>query len=265
MADKEKISLNSGFFRPEEKPFVDRIGDLLLKSQTMYTPQLTDFLNKREQLILNNLINKYDDLFVHYFGGYEDAERVRGIIAPDYFVPKESDFKVSMYEIRYPEKFANLHHGQILGSLTGSGVDRDHFGDIITDGERWQFFVFDQMDDYIEEQVTKIGPYKIHLIRKDFTDLLLPRDDSVDEDIRVQSLRIDTVIATAYDLSRQVAKSLVEHGKVQLNWANTRNASEFITMSDTLSVRGYGRIRINDIMGKSRNNKYILFVNVINK
>lgn len=263
MTEKEKLSFDSGYFRPEEKPFIDQIGDILLKSQTMYTPQLTDFLNKREQLILNNLINKYDDLFVHYFGGYTGAERVRGLIAPDYFVPKDSDFKISMYEIRYPEKFANLHHGQILGSLTGSGVERDHFGDIITDGERWQFFVFDQMDNYIEEQVKKIGPYKVHLIQKNFSELLLPKDDSVDEVVNVQSLRIDTIIATVYDLSRQLAKSLVEHGKVQLNWVSNRNASTFVTMNDTLSVRGYGRVRVNDIMGKSKNNKYILFVNVI--
>jgi len=265
MTDKENVSLKSGYFRPEEKPFIDKMSDLLLRTQTMYVPQLTDFLNLREQLILNNLVNKYDDLYVHYFGGFEGAERVRGIIAPDYFVPKESDFKIQMFEIRYPEKFANLHHGQILGSLTGSGVERDHFGDIITDGDRWQFFVFDQMGEFISEQVTKIGPYKVHLIEEDPKKLLLPKDDSQDEVINVHSLRIDTVVATAYDLSRQTAKTHVEHGNVQVNWVVNKNASSFVTINDTLSVRGYGRVRINDIMGKSKGNKYILFVNIINK
>ncbi|CAJ1186202.1 RNA-binding protein [Companilactobacillus nantensis] len=263
--DDKKTIIGGGFFRPEEKTFIDKISDILLKAQTMYTPQLTDFLNLREQTILNNLINKYDDLFVNYFGGYDGAERVRGIIAPDYFVPKESDYGITMYEIRYPEKFANLHHGQILGSLTGSGVERDRFGDIITDGENWQFFVFDSMSDYIEDQVKKIGPYKIHLIEKSFNDLLLPRDESTDETITVQSLRLDTIIADVYDLSRQSAKALVDHGKVQINWVVNKNASSFITITDTLSVRGYGRIRINDIMGRSKNNKYLLSVNIIKK
>lgn len=263
--DDKKTIIGGGFFRPEEKTFIDKISDILLKAQTMYTPQLTDFLNLREQTILNNLINKYDDLFVNYFGGYDGAERVRGIIAPDYFVPKESDYGIAMYEIRYPEKFANLHHGQILGSLTGSGVERDRFGDIITDGENWQFFVFDSMSDYIEDQVKKIGPYKIHLIEKSFNDLLLPKDESTDETITVQSLRLDTIIADVYDLSRQSAKALVDHGKVQINWVVNKNASSFITITDTLSVRGYGRIRINDIMGRSRNNKYLLSVNIIKK
>lgn len=263
--DDKKTVIGGGYFRPEEKIFIDKISDILLKAQTMYTPQLTDFLNLREQTILNNLINKYDDLYVHYFGGYENAERVRGIIAPDYFVPKNSDYGISMYEIRYPEKFANLHHGQILGSLTGSGVERDRFGDIITDGENWQFFVFESMSDYIEDQVQKIGPYKIHLIQKDFKDLLLPKDDSTDETISVQSLRLDTIIADVYDLSRQNAKTLVDHGKVQINWVANKNASSFITITDTLSVRGFGRIRINDIMGRSKNNKYLLSVNIIKK
>lgn len=263
--DEKRTVIGGGFFRPEEKIFIDKISDILLKAQTMYTPQLTDFLNLREQTILNNLINKYDDLYVHYFGGYDNAERVRGIIAPDYFVPKDSDYEITMYEIRYPEKFANLHHGQILGSLTGSGVERDRFGDIITDGENWQFFVFKSMSDYIEDQVKKIGPFKIHLIEKNFSDLLLPKDESVDENISVQSLRLDTIIADVYDLSRQSAKALVDHGKVQINWVVNKNASSFITITDTLSVRGYGRIRINDIMGKSKNNKYILSVNIIKK
>ncbi|GEO77867.1 S4 domain-containing protein [Companilactobacillus mindensis DSM 14500] len=264
MDEKKKI-IGGGYFRPEEKPFIDKMSDLLLKAQTMYTPQLTDFLNLREQTILNNLINKYDDLYVNYFGGYNNAERVRGIIAPDYFVPKEADYELTMYEIRYPEKFANLHHGQILGSLTGSGIDRDRFGDIITDGENWQFFVFKSMGSYIEDQVKKIGPYKIHLTEEGFDELLLPKDESTDEKINVQSLRLDAIIATVYDLSRQSAKALVDHGKVQINWVVNKNASSFVTITDTLSVRGYGRIRINDIMGRTKNDKYILFVNIIKK
>ncbi|MCH4008440.1 YlmH family RNA-binding protein [Companilactobacillus sp.] len=266
MSDKEKVNMNGGFFRPEEKPFIDKIGDLLLRTQSMYIPQLTDFLNLRQRAILDNLVNKYDDLFVHYYGGYEGAERVRGIIAPDYFVPKQSDFKIALYEVRYPERFANLHHGQILGSLTGSGIDRDHFGDIITDGKRWQFFVFDDISKYIEQQVDKIGSFKVHLIKKDFqNDLLMPIDESDDETINVQSLRLDTIIAEAYDLSRTQTKSMVEHGKVQLNWVPNRNPSAFATIYDTISVHGYGRIRVNNIMGKSKNNKYIIFVNVIKK
>lgn len=266
MSDKEKVNMNGGFFRPEEKPFIDKIGDLLLRTQSMYIPQLTDFLNLRQRAILDNLVNKYDDLFVHYYGGYEGAERVRGIIAPDYFVPKQSDFKIALYEVRYPERFANLHHGQILGSLTGSGIDRDHFGDIITDGKRWQFFVFDDISKYIEQQVDKIGSFKVHLIKKDFqNDLLMPIDESDDETINVQSLRLDTIIAEVYDLSRTQTKSMVEHGKVQLNWVPNRNPSAFATIYDTISVHGYGRIRVNNIMGKSKNNKYIIFVNVIKK
>lgn len=266
MSEKEKISNKGGYFRPEEKPFIDKIGDLLLRTQSMYIPQLTDFLNLRERAILDNLVNKYDDLFVHYFGGYNGAERVRGIIAPDYFVPKQDDFNISLYEIRYPERFANLHHGQILGSLTGSGIERDHFGDIITDGQRWQFFVFNDLDKYIEDQVDKIGSFKVHVIKKDLqNDLLLPKDDSEDETENVQSLRIDTIIATIYNMSRTQAKSLVEHGRVQLNWVVTRNPSSFVTIFDTISVRGYGRIRINEIVGKSKNNKYIIFVNIIRK
>ncbi|WP_368790911.1 RNA-binding protein [Companilactobacillus farciminis] len=264
MDDKNTI-IGGGYFRPEEKPFIDKISDILLKAQTMYTPQLTDFLNLREQTILNNLINKYDDLYVHYFGGFGNAERVRGIVAPDYFVPRDSDFGIAMYEIRYPEKFANLHHGQILGSLTGSGVERDRFGDIITDGENWQFFVFDSMSEYIEEQVKKIGPYKIHLIKKDFSEVLLPKDESVDETVLVQSLRLDSIISTVYGLSRQNSKALVDHGKVQINWVVNKNASAFIAITDTLSVRGFGRIRINDIMGRSKNSKYILLVNIFKK
>jgi Uncharacterized conserved protein, contains S4-like domain len=103
------------------------------------------------------------------------------------------------------------------------------------------------------------------LSEKSFDELLLPKDDSVDDKINVQSLRLDTIIAEVYNLSRQNSKSLVEHGKVQINWVVNKNASSFVTITDTLSVRGFGRIRINDIMGRSRNNKYILFVNIIKK
>ncbi|WP_129044829.1 RNA-binding protein [Companilactobacillus metriopterae] len=256
-------NVGGGFFRSEEKPFINRMSELLLNAETTYSPQITDFLNQREVTILDSLSGQYEGIYVHYFGGYNNSERVRAIIAPDYYQPEDDDFKIALYEIRYPERFANLSHGQILGSLTGTGIKRDKIGDIITNGKKWQFFVIDKMGEYLKEQLTKVGSFKVHIREKKFVEMILPINESHDKVINVQSLRIDTIIATVYDMSRQNAKSLVEHNRVQLNWTSNTNPSTFVGIGDTLSIRGFGRIKINDLMGKSKNNKFILFVNII--
>ena len=50
-------------------------------------------------------------------------------------------YQIQPYEIDYPQKFIQINHSAVLGTLANSGIDTDTFGDIITDGNgEWQFF-----------------------------------------------------------------------------------------------------------------------------
>ena len=100
-------------FRVEERPLVDEFMALIAQAQTEYRPILTHFLNPRERYIIQTLLGNSDELKLEARGGYLAAERKRMLIFPSYYEPQASDFEVTPLEISYPQKFAELSHGQI--------------------------------------------------------------------------------------------------------------------------------------------------------
>ena len=252
-------------FRKEEQPFIDMVESWVVQVQQQYAPHLTDFLDPRQQYIVEMVIGKRGEVRAQFYGGYESAERKRALIYPEYFEPTEEDFNLLLVEINYPEKFTTLSHGQILGTLVGSGLRRDMFGDIMSDGVRWQFYVSESVRDYILSQVTKIGKTTVRLEEKKYTELLISIDDWAIEHDTVSSLRIDTLISSVYNISRQRAKELVSGGKVKLNWAAYDRPDFELGIRDILSVRGYGRIEIREIEGKSKKDKWRVELGVLRK
>ncbi|MDE1547927.1 RNA-binding protein [Jeotgalibaca caeni] len=252
-------------FRKEEQPFIDMVESWVIRVQEQYSPYLSDFLDPRQQYIVEMLVGKKGEVQVDFFGGYEAAERKRAFLYPEYFQPKQEDYEIKLYEIQYPTKFAELSHGKILGTLIGSGMKREMFGDIMTNGEQWQFFVAHHVHNYIESQLTKIGKVTVRLEEKSYTDLIMPTDDWTIESGTVSSLRADTVISSVYNISRQRAKELITSGKVKLNWAPFERADFELGLLDILSIRGYGRIQLRAIEGKSKKDKWRIEFGVLRK
>lgn len=252
-------------FRKSEAPFVAQVLSWLNQAATEYRPILTDFLDPRQAYILQSLAGENGDLAVHLGGGYVDAERQRALIAPTYFEPQESDFELQLFEIRYPVKFAQLSHGKVLGTLVNAGIDRDVFGDIMTDDVHWQFFVTQSMASYVNSQITKIGRVTVRLEELNYTQLIVPKDTWQFEQTTVSSFRLDTIIASVYNLSRQRAKELVQGHKVKLNWQEFDKPDFDLALLDIVSVRGFGRIQLKSIDGQTRKEKYRVTLGILRK
>lgn len=252
-------------FRKDEHPFIDLVLNWMDQVETMYAPVVTEFLNPREAFILATLIGKRDDIKYAHFGGFKDAERTCAIIYPDYYEVKEEDYEVDLYEIHYPTKFANLSHGQILGTLMSTGLKREFIGDIITDGERWQVFLKRSISNYATSQIDKISSFGVRFDKKALQDLLVPIEEWVEESTTVSSLRIDNIISTVYNISRQRAKVIVESKKVKINWTETERPDFVLEYLDIMSVRGLGRVQILDMEGKTKKDKIRLNYRILRK
>ncbi|WP_430618115.1 RNA-binding protein [Enterococcus sp. DIV1054d] len=252
-------------FRTEERTFIDSVGDWIEQVQSQYAPYLTYFLDPRQAYILETLIRQDSELRFTFYGGYEQAERKRCLIYPEYYEPTEDDFEVSLYEVHYPSKFASLSHGKILGTLVGTGIKRAYFGDIISDGERWQIFVAREIEHFVVAQITKIGKVTARLEPIAYTEMLLPKDSWTQERGTVTSMRLDSVISEIYNISRQRSKQLIESGKVKVNWTENTRPDFILELLDIVSIRGYGRIQIQELEGKTKKEKYRVLFGVLRK
>ncbi len=251
-------------FRPEEAPFVEEATGWIQEVRDQNRFVLTNFLNPRERFILTTLVNRLDDIKAQSFGGYPNAEMSRTIIFPDYFVPEKTDFNITLLEIQYPIKFATIHHRNVLGTLANMGIERGTFGDIITDGQTWQFFVKTEMVDFFLTQVTKIGNIKVRLLDQSLDAVVEPENDWESVGTTVASLRIDSLVAEGFHLSRNHAKLLLEERKVTLNWKLHQRPDFELVANDMISVRGYGRIRLDEIEGQTKKGKTRILISIIN-
>lgn len=252
-------------FRSDERPFIDSAQDWIEQVQMQYAPYLTEFLDPRQAYIMETLIRQSTDLSYKFFGGYEAAERRRCLIYPDYYTPTLDEFDMVLYTIHYPKKFTTLSHGKILGTLVSTGVKREFFGDIISDGENWQVFVASEVSGFILLQVTKIGNVAVRLEAANYTEILTPKDGWTQENLTVSSLRLDTVISGVYNISRQRSKQLIESGKVKVNWTEALRPDFVLDLLDIVSIRGFGRIQIQRFDGTTKKEKVRLLLGVLRK
>ena len=229
-----------------------------------YAPFLTGFLDPRQRYILETMVrNQSAGLKFEFFGGYEQAERTRALIYPDYYEPNTDDFEINTYNIIYPKKFTELKHSQILGTLMSLGIKRELFGDITTDGHDWQIHLDRNMSDFVSGQFDKIGKVTVRL-EITTSNVFEPMDDWVVEQITASSQRLDTVISEVFRISRQRSKALIEAGKVKINWMVSERPDSFVEECDRLSVRGFGRIRIDALEGRTKKDKVRIKVSTIN-
>lgn len=252
-------------FRKDEHPFIDSVGDWIEKVESQYAPYLTEFLDPRQAYILETIIRQNSDLSFRFYGGYEQAERKRCLIFPDYYEPTTEDFAINLIEIVYPVKFTSLSHGKILGTLMNTGIKRQYFGDIISDGEHWQVFIADETMNFVIAQVDKIGKIAVRLEERKYTEIILPKDEWTLERVTVSSMRLDNLISTVYNISRQRSKQLIESGKVKINWAENMRPDFPLELLDIVSIRGFGRIQIQELEGKTKKEKFRLLLGVLRK
>lgn len=242
-------------FRKDEQPFIEAVIGWVREVENSYVPKLTDFLNPRERFIVESLTGG-TDILVAADGAYEDAERKRVLLYPNYYVPEQEDYAVTVFNVNYASKFVTLAHKDILGSLMSLGIDRSKFGDIQLDEEIVQFAVVAELKDYLFANLTSIGKSKVSVTEVTEKEELITSTETWIEDLYiVSSLRLDVVVAALLNVSRQKAASLIHGDKVRVNWTSQNEPALELYEADVLSIRGSGRFKVIAIEGRTKKDK----------
>ena len=253
-------------FTLEERDFVEKMIDACHQVEESYSYYLTAFLNPREEEILQSLAG-YFHLQLHSSRQFLETEFVRVILAPDYYLLEEEDFELMALEILYPRKFHQLTHSQILGTLLHQlGIKRDYIGDILL-GEEQTFVILDRrFGELAQRSLSKIS--RVPVSWKDAVLSQLPAKTSQDvksQQVLLSSLRLDKVVATAFHLSRSNALKLIESGQVKLDYKEVKQAGKVLEVGQLVSVRGFGRVRLKEFLGFSKQGKLKLDIDIIKK
>ncbi|ERJ13612.1 YlmH family RNA-binding protein [Haloplasma contractile] len=243
----------------QERDFVSKIVKYKKQVEKNDKVILTRFLTMREQVIINEIFGHPDYSIYEFFGGYEDAERKRCFICPSYMTIYDEIFDVKCYKIEYNKRYVDLNHQNVLGSLMALKVDRSLFGDIIFDEhDDCYFFVSKEIENLILTEFKTVGKYPISL--KDYQGKVNYRKKYKLREVIVSSIRLDTVISSVLNVSRNQASELISKGAVSVNSKLTYYQATKCEVKDIISVRKFGRIIIDGIKGKTKRSKLIVIV-----
>jgi len=240
-------------YHPDEKPFIDRSDEWLMKAAHEHQVKRTDFLDPRQAFILSSLANRYDGVQVVYNGGYPEAERKRALIMPEYRDPELEGAGVSLLSITSDDsRFAELDHGDFLGAILGLGIKRDKLGDIHPGEAACHCLIASEIADYIHLNLRQV--HRVHVYTE-----LLPLDQlqtvrtELDEmTFTVASMRLDAILGDVYKLSRAKAQQPIQAGHCKLNWKVEENPSRELQEGDIVSLKGFGRFKILAVEGASK-------------
>lgn len=247
-------------FRKDEQPYIEMAIGWIREVEDTYAPKLTGFLDPRQRFIVESLAAGAGLLFEAY-GVFPEAERVRVLIYPDYYVPESDDYQITVFKVKYASKFLTMDHKDVLGSMMSLGIERSKFGDIRIGEDEVQFAVADELKDYMTANFTSIGKAKVTVEELGSLENLIAIDDRWIETLHiVSSLRLDTIVAALLNVARQKASMLIHGEKVKVNWA-VRNQPAFeLFESDILSIRGSGRYKVIAVEGRTRKDNIRLLI-----
>jgi RNA-binding protein YlmH len=248
-------------FRQDEKEFVDNVLQWRDQVENQYAPRRTDFLDPRQQYIVQSIIGHSQDVLLSF--SPEHAERKRALLYPSYFEPEEEDFGIRLFEIEYPDKFVTIEHRQVLGSIMSLGLKREKFGDILSDDNKVQLILAEEISEYVRMELVQIGKAKVSLREVPYTELIKTREEWQEKVATVSSLRLDVVLAAIYNISRQKAQTYIRGKLVKLNWKITENPSMEVEAGDVISARGFGRSKLISIEGRTKREKWRISLGVL--
>ncbi|MFC4770194.1 RNA-binding protein [Effusibacillus consociatus] len=245
-------------YRPEEKPFIQRTLELANRAASRHSPSLTAFLDPRQVRIAVNIARTVGDVAVFTDGGWEEAERRRVLLAPDYWRPEPEEMELCWLRIEIPGDYVTLKHGDYLGALTGLGLKREKIGDLSVHEDGCDLVAAKEIEDFLTLHLNQVGrasvlvrpikkeeyrPLKIHFTEREFT---------------VMSLRVDAVAAEGFQLARNKITDPIRSGKLQLNWQTVTDPSTQVEEGDVISLRGLGRLRILEIGGQTKKGRTVI-------
>ncbi|HFI0135888.1 TPA: RNA-binding protein [Streptococcus suis] len=251
-------------FSNDEKEFAEKIIDLCYQVENTYSYRLTQFINPRQVSIVNQIAN-YFQLSMYLMGESAPFEYSRVIIAPAYYELDYKNFEVMALEISYSRKFHQLSHSQVLGSfLHQLGMKREFLGDIFV-GEEKLVVMIDQKFGYLAiQEVTKIARVPVKISETDWTRIDFDTDsNNKTKEVLVSSLRLDKLIAVAFNVSRTSATKLIESGQVKLDYVTIEQTSKIVEIGQLISVRKFGRIHVDEFLGFSKQSKVKLKLDIV--
>jgi RNA-binding protein YlmH len=224
-----------------------RLEDLALRAVRTGRPEFSRFLDPAQCFLAQRAATRHGAT-LRLWGGYEDAERRLAEFSGERWNATEAgdQWPLRWLRSRWDPRYASPQHRDLLGALLAQGIERENLGDIIVEEGQAFCAALPDMAEFLATSLQEAGRAKLTC------DVLtqapaLPEPKGTLRRDTVASLRLDTLLAAAWNLSRGDALELIRQGKVQVNHLPQEHPDARLAQGALVSLRGKGRFRLAEV------------------
>ncbi len=256
----------------EDNFLLGQIADKIAQCENKYIVTATGFLDSHQQSLARiycrkNFIPVFEEegqgdpppVRTVFYGGYEEAERVILINLPDY-ADLAAEGPLAVIRAVKAEGSRELTHRDYLGSLIGLGIKREMIGDILVREDGADIICLSEIADFILANYYKAGRTNLSLTRHPIEELIVPEAKRTRITDTVASLRLDSVVSSAFGLSRGKAAEAIGRGLVFVNHVEAVKADFQVKEGDKITLRGKGKACLLEVGGRSRKDRQYITI-----
>ncbi|MDV3426793.1 MAG: YlmH/Sll1252 family protein [Bacillota bacterium] len=249
----DKESFFNMFVNQDQTSLYSVFNDVISAETSNYPVISKDFLTPD---IWGTILDCKDKLGINAkaYGVFEEAER-RVLI----FNSKEN-YGLNLVKVENNNKFISLSHRDYLGGVLSLGIKREKLGDFILKDNICYFPCKEEISDYLSDNIKVIGNTKVNVSLIDKEAVSLVNVDYDDMVIEVPSLRLDSIVSEITKSSRSEGVNLIRRGLVLYNYSEAEDKSRIISLNSVITVRGYGKYKIADEIGKTKKGNLKIYI-----
>jgi len=178
-------------------------------------------------------------------GGFAEAERVVAYIDG----LREKHIAALKLSFRTQDE---LTHRDILGAVLALGLDRRVLGDILVRPGEAYLVCLPHVVEFIAENLSKAGRVGLRVQQIALNELPALHKNLREQRGTVASMRLDGIIAEAFNCSRGAAEELLRQGLVRLNHEECCKGTRLVKEGDLIAIRGKGRVKVLEVGSETR-------------
>lgn len=232
-----------------------RIEDKIAQCRDGWYVTSTGLLDTHEQALAIAASRHAAGVRTLMYGGYDDAERRMMVCIPK-DLPLSDDEAVEgllrVIRVRLPAISRELSHRDYLGSILGLGIERRLTGDILVRPDGADIFIVPGIESFLLEELHRIGSVEVKTEALDAGEVIVPEAQT--EIIRdsVSSVRLDSVVSSAFRLSRGKAAEAVRKGLVSVDHAECIKPDAPVHEGSSIVLKGKGKAILAETGGESK-------------
>ena len=232
-----------------------KIEDRIAQCRDGWYVTATGFLDSHEQALATAASRHAAGVRTYMYGGYEEAERRMLVCVPSDLplsAEEAKDGLIRVLRVTKPAISRDLTHRDYLGSLLGLGIERRLTGDILVRPDGADVLILPGIGEFLVNELHRIGPVEVKTE-------IIPAEELKVPEVRFEiirdslsSIRLDSVVSSAFRISRSKAADAIRKGLVSMDHAECIKPDASVSEGSSIVLKGKGKAVLAETGGESR-------------